>query len=208
MSILRLPCVWLLICSIVTGLVNCAPIQISSQADTRVPLTASLSSSPLHSTQQRPPFIQNVSPPESGILPLSLYRADKTQEYLEETGIYADGEFGSPEAGYKSNICVNLDVAPVVQIGDDFSHPDLVIERIVMEVNGLRLLDLTENSYEPTLTTVIDESKQVVTTKYSGPFIFCWRAKLDVGTHNVTFRFRQNSGVMREYFWQFTIIPG
>jgi hypothetical protein len=69
----------------------------------------------------------------------------------------------------------------------------LEVDGIIREaVGGLDGLVLVQK--------IVDDE---VFAEWGGPYSFCWLAPVKVGIHTVSFRFRQTSGIIREYKWQF-----
>jgi hypothetical protein len=121
------------------------------------------------------------------------------EKYAAESGIHYAGGGRNAHIGYNSTVCVEVDVATLVEPRDYLGQPDDVLESIDLFIDGGRQSDVVEKVYYPTLNT-IDGSMT-----YSGPYTFCWRSELGVGTHHVLFRFRKTSGVVCEYAWDFII---
>lgn len=151
----------------------------------------------LMTPRARPAYILDVSPTESLMIPLSLYEADRKEQHVEETGTYIVG-VRRAEIGYNSSICVELDLTNLVAPGDDFRETSLITERITVIVNGLALMEIIDRSYLPVFY-------MRGTARWGGPYTYCWSAPLDVGIHEVLFQFRQTTGHVRSYRWNFTI---
>jgi hypothetical protein len=194
---LRLLSFYLLI--LLLSLVSCAPNEASSIDINVVPLPLS---------ELRPDFIKGVSPEEAVTIPLSLYEGDETERYFEESGIYYIGALRNIEIGYRSTICVMLDVGSLAQSGDKLTESPLVLERIEMKVNGVILSEVVDQDYIPTLESrgISQSGEQLEQVLYSGPLTFCWLANLNSGVHRASFQFQQTSGDVQEYTWHFTIV--
>jgi hypothetical protein len=140
----------------------------------------------------RPDYVSYVSPEEYTIVPIGPYNQ----------GADALGH-GDLFWGYQSNICITLDLGPLVQTGDVLIEDREIASRIEL------LVDERAQTWRPeeSLNQAVAGSKlDDETTSWSGPLIYCWDAPLDPGRHEVTFKFRQTSGDIQEYTWHFEIV--
>ena len=151
---------------------------------------------PLPTIQPRPEFIVDISPPESSTIPWEYFRYEHPEIRLYG---FIDLESGF-SMGYGSRICVNIDLGEVVQSGDDLNISSaqarmqlrLVGTDIVPEQAG-GLSGLLEN-----YSTLKDATWESFT-------IYCWQVPLGAGTHTLNLQFRQTSGSILEYTWQFAL---
>jgi len=110
--------------------------------------------------------------------------------------------FPGPGFGYGSKICAELNVYDLVQKGDDFTDAEQVLNRIEVEVDGA---PRSGDGLIEVYSLMAWEENGKTVAQWSGPFSFCWKAPLEIGTHQVSFQFRQTTGDVQEYLWQFEI---
>lgn len=158
----------------------------------------------LPSPQVRPSFVLDVSPQESQELPLSLFEADLTEEYLAQTGIFVEPMWGNDNTGYKDQICIEVDLVHLGQDGDDFSESSTLAARGQFLVDNAVLSDLLAGHSVLTLINVIDDQGNT-TIRGVGPAIFCGTVELSAGIHEVIFQFHQTSGDVKSYKWYFAL---
>lgn len=147
----------------------------------------------LPTAQPHPDFIRCVSPEESSVIPMSVYRA----EHAQVIGIR------KPEDGYASTVCVNFSLASLVQSGDDFTD-DVVLERVNLEVDGVTRPPAGELYNAGLLWSKGPPNNS--DAQWGGPYTLCWQVPVDVGIHQAHFQFRQTSGDIQEYVWYFAVI--
>lgn len=179
------------------------PVTLSSDPTTKlIPLEA------LPTPQPRPSFIRDISPPESSIVSLDLYRAN-----LDEGTAYEGVRF--EDCGYNTSICVVVDMGALLQKGDRLAEWRDILDRISVSVDDNHL---TETTYVNWLdyavyTKDIDGGAGYIVTHTTNALgaawtVFCWYADVDVGNHEVVFEFRQTSGEIQEHRWHFAITDG
>lgn len=154
--------------------------------------------------QTRPAFVEETSPKEFDSIPLSLFNADLTETYLEETGVYILSHLGHPDIGYKSSVCLEVESGGLAQPGDDFFEFETFIERTTLSVNDKPLPEISGGHINLTLTDVEDKNGETI-VRGVGPAVICGKVILDVGLHNVRFEFEQASGDIQSYTWQFEL---
>jgi hypothetical protein len=159
---------------------------------------------PLPTPQPRPEFINNVSPPESSVTAIDVYKA-----FLDMGGIHFDVR--PEEVGYNNSICVNLNTGPLLENNNDFTDGEAVLHRISVFVDEQ---ELTDWNYVMWTDTGVCSSDFEGGCNYRGLthitnavgydwIINCWTADVDAGNHHVLFQFRQTSGNVQEYQWSF-----
>jgi hypothetical protein len=170
---------------------------------TVTPILPDVTLQPLPTPQPKPAFINSVSPSESTITSVDIYRA-----VLDESIILNVRE---DKYGHNNSICVNLNTGPLLEANDSFVDWKVVLERLSVFVDGKSLTDMN-------YTMVIETAD--CTTDYdglcNGPnlshttnaigmdwVIYCWTADLTAGSHEALFQFRQTSGAVQEYKWHF-----
>jgi hypothetical protein len=138
----------------------------------------------------RPPYILDVSPEESSVIPLPLY------EYSLENVIVG---LRSVESGFESTVCVSFDAFPLLQDGDYLVENEDVLERV-----GVIVDEQAREQYQGCLDGLLltykgnPDNPDAVS---GGPYSCCWHAPLELGVHQVVFRFRQTSGDIEQYAW-------
>lgn len=170
------------------GLVSCVPGNLTTDP------------TPLPTLQPKPEFVLEVVPKESQALPLTVYRGeiDKGEQGYTELAMAAWDKL----SGYNSEICVKID--GVEQIGDDFTQPSTITNRVSMQVDGIEIIDIYGGLVSLEAISVVDTNGQVL-MRGVGAKVACGIVALDVGVHMVQFQFRQTSGNILEYQWQFVL---
>ena len=113
-------------------------------------------------------------------------------------------QLGHPNIGYKSQVCIEIIGGALGQEGDNFTDSETVLNRIEFIVDGAGLTDLTANPTSLELLVSLDSQGEVLVAG-AGPIAVCGEANLDLGWHNVIFEFRQTSGDIKTYSWQFEL---
>jgi hypothetical protein len=134
--------------------------------------------------------------------PLSTPPADTQQlpTYLLSTDPPAGGS--TPRRLLdESQVCVRFDTAGLLEQGEQLTDAQ-VIERISLLVNGEQAEGL--NSF--TASYVLDDAGNVKATG-NGLYNACWHVELRTKAHQAEFQFRQTSGTIQSYHWQFTVVP-
>ncbi len=142
---------------------------------------------PLPTPGPRFTYIEDVSPRESAIIRLSVYR--------HRDACPPGFEFGS---GCARGICVQFTVHPELwEADDDFTDIATVESRVTLSLDGHTLPRVGVGTV-PTL---------VVGQPWMPFYVACSEADPGIGTHKATFQFRKTSGQVSEYTWYFLIIP-
>lgn len=147
----------------------------------------------------RPDFIQYLSPEESSYVPIDLFNAsDKgsgTINLVSEKFLVRD-----PRFGYRSQICVGIDVSPpLAQPGDDFSNS--VQDRIILQIDGKLVTEIEMHSAMSAPVKTTQDGK----TAWLTPQTVCGAMVLTLGIHEVDFQFVQTDGMIQAYSWQFAL---
>ncbi|WP_420631649.1 hypothetical protein [Candidatus Leptofilum sp.] len=159
----------------------------------------------LANSVKRPNFVLDVSPQEFEAIPLSLYSADLTDEYYDRTGAVVSTALGSREFGFKSEVCLEISLGTLAQVGDDFSENSSILERIKISINNEDLTDVTAGHMHLVSTDLVNSEGEILMSGV-GDAVACGKALLAPGLQEVTFEFRQTSGEIKSYSWQFEII--
>ncbi|MCL4872361.1 MAG: hypothetical protein KJ063_25650 [Anaerolineae bacterium] len=170
------------------GLVGC-----SSSPTTIIPTL-------LPPLQARPHFVIEVAPKEGLILPLTIFNASNEQA-ISDIRILSSFENVS---AYDSFIC--LRVKDIAQDGDDFTQPTIVASRVKMFIDSYQIKTVYVNQSDLSLTSVTDINTGQVIMRGIDPKIICGQVDLAPGVHGVFFQFRQTSGDVLEYRWQFELV--
>lgn len=165
----------------------------SSILPTPLPTLARMDIQPL---EPRAEYIAQVMPEEYSIVPQDLYNGQRHDGYTQFRSANRPLEFG-----YRSTICIRLLLSPLIQAGDVFLDNESVYERMEF---------LVDSEAMPLAPNVIQQGLPVFdpTTNQLGWIDgddHCWIANLEVGIHEVLFRFHQTSGKIQEYSWYFEI---
>ncbi|MCL4872343.1 MAG: hypothetical protein KJ063_25560 [Anaerolineae bacterium] len=155
--------------------------------------------------QPTPAFVRKVSPRESESIPLSLFESDFTNQYFEKTGVVVESTWGNPNTGYKSRVCIEIELGEVAQPGDDFQEQTTITERAIFLVDETILNDIIGGHSSLVAIHALDSDGDIL-MKGLGSAIFCAKAYLNPGVHTATFQFTQTSGDLLTYSWQFTIV--
>lgn len=139
---------------------------------------------PLPTLQPPPAFIKSTNPAASSSTWWPEYSSDSN----------------------KSMLCVDFTADELVESGDNFTSED-IFERVSLLVNGESHFDYAEMEEVSVLHQMHDSAGNVIAS-WGGPYSFCWRAELSPGTHQAEFQFRQTSGTVQSYHWQFILTEG
>lgn len=166
-----------------------------------------------HSTLlPRPDFIKAVSPSENRVIPIDIY------SYLPDGVVFFglrshDKGMIAHELFYASSICVEPVATLLVQEGDSFVdyvdyiagvvRDGLIEQRMELLVDGKGMDYLwSDRGFPIDLPTREPEGPRTSFIEWAS---YCWHAPLGVGVHEVTFRFHQTSGDVKEYTWYFEL---
>ena len=150
--------------------------------------------SALPTLQPRPEFIIRVSPEESSRVPWWVYKG----EFVKVIG------FHQAKDGFASMVCVEPHLEALVQDGDHFIS-NTVDERMELIVDGIPRSSTTGLVRGSRAYKLKDLESREVLSSCPSFYSLCWSAPVGRGIHQVTFRFRQTSGDVQEYAWQFEI---
>ncbi len=168
-----------------------------------------------------PSFLREVRPPPSS----SINELDFLRLIKEEGNVFGGPPPPAVEVtGYRSSVCVDLDVESLVEPGDSLVFDEDVLPRTKMVVDDKLLTDRADTEYliviEPGPDCrcfydceSFDGSEWYV--DYVSPenigcwfwpgFWSCYSVDLEPGLHTATFSFEKSSGNVAEYSWYFTI---
>lgn len=141
-------------------------------------------------------FIAVVIPPENRVIPLEQYT-------YRSVGVVT---ISWATLGHDL-ICLRPIAELLVQEGDVFVDPpddgERLWDRMELWVDGeIRPFVRNAQGFEYDLPTREPEGPRTVFVE--GAY-YCWEARLTVGGHEATFRFRQTSGNVKEYTWYFEL---
>ncbi len=166
--------------------------------------------------ESRPSYIEALRPPEYYKIPISLYRFRPKGLSTHHVQDYDSKNPSSFEYGYQSSICVNLYTEPLIQEGDLLTGGVELVggERVEREEikNRMELLvngsPITKEAEQQSGVLVLLPTREPVgpRTEFIEDGNYCWEVPLGLGQHQVTFRFYQTSGDIKEYNWYFEII--
>jgi hypothetical protein len=153
---------------------------------------------PLPTLEALPEFILEAWPKAAGRVSQEFYQSDLSGEMLYE------GSRSVEEFGYNSNICVYLDVAPVIQKDDQIMSYEDVIQRVKFYLNGQKLSPKKDDRWAH-VEIEIFYPELSPNTRSGAPFWLCWPAELAIGMHQARLEFRQTDGTIQSYDWFFEI---
>ena len=164
-------------------------VSANSEADSRFPTME------IATVQPKPEFIDQINPPEYSIVPEEAFTG-KVENSL------------APSAGeevrlFESAICLRPVMNELVEPGDDFSNRQGPVDRMKLLVDGNDWGEATK-TYDG-LLSIPDEDGTTFTVGAD----FCWWVPESfnlLGRHEVTFRFTQTSGNVKEYTWYFEVV--
>lgn len=147
-----------------------------------------------------PRFILEVQPVPSSRTTIDWFKADRMSE-ASSTGY--EGSRPVDRVGYRSNICVYLDLDPIIQHGDELGDYQQVIPRTSLSLNNIELKPAPDPYWGH---VEIIKTLEPGDTYWGAPFWLCWPAEIDLGVHRATFQFVQHDGSIKQYSWLFEII--
>lgn len=150
---------------------------------------------PLPTIEPRPAFIIETAPTESQILPISLFEAS-VGEPRGQLDVWHDID------GYQSDVCLKIETVLLAQDGDNFLNESKVEDRITLLVDGEKPSHIMVMSAAIDGLRIVDAEGQILKMGVE-PRAICSAVNLQVGRHDVLFQFRQTSGDVLEYRWQF-----
>jgi hypothetical protein len=150
-----------------------------------------------------PVFILEAQPAPMSEISLDWYGTDIMSDYILDSY-----EGGRPvdKVGYRSNVCILLDIRLLLQAGDQLVTYQQVIERTSLSINGIKITPELDPYYTHPETLYL-YPKLGPDTKAGAPYWLCWPIELNVGMHQVSFLFQQTDGKHPVYTWQFKISP-
>lgn len=154
-----------------------------------------------------PNYLMEVRPAPSSILSLTAY-----QERKETDAVYEEHPAPVELIGYRSSVCVHLDVYPLLDNGDKLVDENEVLGRLLLSVDGEGLTDRIPTEYfvrysddSPTEISRIENGEEFSAVFHRWGFWFCFASELHPGVHQVRFEYQRLSGVVETYSWQFEI---
>lgn len=147
--------------------------------------------------EERPEFIAAVSPPESVIIPFELYH------HFSEASI--GHGIVDIEDGFHSSICVRPSLRFLVQPGDILLDEHLIWERMDLLVNGAPMEAYNKVFQRGLPMGSTSDGPARSDTAWIEGDTYCWKAPLEKGRWQATFQFRQTSGDVKTYTWNFEI---
>ncbi len=156
---------------------------------------------PLPVIEPMPDYILQVQPAPASYVSLEWYEAD----LINESGFGGyEGSRPVEEIGHRSNVCVYLDVGPVIQSGDRTTDYGSAIIRSDLYVDDIQLTPrLDEHWFH---VEVLREYPDVGPNTFSGaPFWLCWPTELEIGVHKAVFEYQQTDSTIQEFSWLFEI---
>ena len=153
--------------------------------------------------EPQPDFILDAQPAPMSEIGLDWYEADLMSEFGLDSY-----EGGRPvyKVGHRYNVCILLDVSPLLQAGDQFVTYQQVIERTSLSINGLKITPEFDPYWShPEILYLYPQLGP--DTKAGAPYWLCWPIELQVGIHQVSFQFQQTNGNHVSYTWSFKITP-
>jgi len=182
-----------------------------------LPATEILVSS-MPSPDPLPLWLREVRPFPSSYITQYEYRTFLMREFLQE---------GPPpppveETGFRSSVCVDLDVETLVEPGDFLFGDEDVFARTQLFIDGKELIERTETEYlaiiepGPQCKCFYDCEEGWSRLDWDSPpknvgcwfwpgFWNCYHIDLEIGEHKVEFIFEKTSGDTETYTWFFTI---
>jgi len=151
--------------------------------------------------EPRPDFVLETAPSETQILPISLFEAKAS----EPGGLLADQ--WEDLDGYDSSVCLKTGTGLLAQIGDDFRDNSTMIPRVTMMVDDVETNVIGVNGILLQSINVGDADGNILMWG-AAPKLICGYFLLESGVHEVLFQFRQTSGDVLEYRWQFGLTRG
>ncbi len=157
-------------------------------------------STPLSVIEPMPDYILEVQPSPASHVSLEWYEVNLVDEVI--TGY--EGSRPVEEIGYRANICVYLDVGPVIQSGDQIINYEDAVSRTILYVDDTLLIPEADDHWFH--VELLREYPGIGPNTLSGaPFWLCWPTELNVGVHKATFQFNQTNGTIQEFTWSFEI---
>ena len=184
-------------------LIACNPVRPLASVLTSLPATEPLppTLTPLLEIEPMPAYLLEVQPAPASHVSLEWYQAD----LMDEKGLAGyEGSRPVEEVGYRSNVCVYLNVGPVIQSGDQILDYGDATSRVALYIDDTLLIPKADERWAH--VEVLTEYPEVGPDTVSGaPFWLCWPVELQVAMHNATFQFQQTDGTLQEYSWLFEI---
>lgn len=166
--------------------------------------------------EDRPEFINAVRPPEYYRIPLSLYNYQPEGLVFHKVRDYDLADLSSIEYGFQSSICINLFALPLIQEGDRLGVGSEIIGEVVVETEEMtdrmelfvdgRSVETGASEQSGILFVLPTQEPKGPRTDFVEDGDYCWKVPLNVGIHEVAFRFHQTSGNIKAYTWHFEIV--
>ena len=145
---------------------------------------------------ERPNFLPQLSPAENQIVSLANFHG-KEGDYRGTSIDWRETE------NFNSSICLEFEIGVLAQDGDDFTDESVVTERITLTINDIEQEIISVVILLSSLD-IVDIDGNVLRRNVA-PRIVCSRVDLDAGQYEVEFKFRQTSGDVHSYRWQFIL---
>ncbi len=202
---------------------NDAPVKSTATLEpTLSVVTPSVTVVPLPSPEPLPACLREVRPSPSSIISSEQYKTVVSSGKIFE---------GPPppavvETGLRSSICFDLDVETLVEPGDLLFWDSDVLARIELRIDDRILVDRSKTEYLAVLEPPprckcfyscdgFWDKWNSVKYSYNPPenvgcwfwpgYWYCYSTELGIGEHTATFSFRQTSGNIVSYTWNFII---
>lgn len=166
--------------------------------------------------EHRPEFIRAIRPPEYYRIPLSIYNYQPEGLVMHKVQDYDPANLSSIEYGFQSSICVNLFAQHLAQEGDMLIGGTGIRDAVEVEMEGMedrmeilvngRLVETDIISQYGLPFRVPTREPESPHTSFLDGADYCWKVPLSAGEHEVTFRFHQTSGDIKEYTWYIEIV--
>ena len=143
----------------------------------------------------RPDFIIDIGPHENDQISLAFYNG-KTE------GVISLEIEGLKQHGYGGTMCVKPDMLMLVQGGEAWAEIHAIEERMGLIVNEKKMANIFSMG-----RSVIVSNLDLPNTEWLEGMTYCWFVPLEVGVHQAEFSFVQSSGDVKNYSWQFEIVP-
>lgn len=149
-----------------------------------------------------PEYILDLQPRPSSQLTMEWFITDLMNG--QGTAVY-EGSRPIDRVGYRSNICILLNVVPLLQSGDHIVEYEDALKRSSLYLENFRL-EAEPDPYWSHNETLGSHPRIGPDTFSGAPFWLCWPAKISPGVHHVTYQFTQSDGTLKEFSWFFEII--
>lgn len=154
---------------------------------------------PLPTLSPIPDWLMAVHPAPGSCIALEWFRAN----LMPDNYMY-EGSRPVDRFGYQSNICLLLDVGPLLQSEDKLLTYSDVIRRSSLNLEGKILVPHLDQYWAH--PDMLYEYPQLGSGTVAGaPFWLCWPASITSGIYKTTYQFQQTDGNIQEFSWLFEI---